>query len=184
MGMFSNVLDGFMGIQRLYHPHTVMSNWEDQECFVIQDEPYDRMFRRLMRGKRYELSYSHVGGCSGPRTCKCPKMMNVLRGGKMVRLVKGEERPVYKMSVYNMLRSSSPPIEICSSRLTEEGNSYLEHVAGLARLQTFPLHTVIIHTSTGKITLTNVPQDYFDSLVAHMLDETPPPISPRDYDMV
>ena len=79
--------------------NTLVSNWKDQQRYMISDENYDILHRALRRGKqRYQYSFFKKCYHTCRRDCDCPKMVNVLRNGKIVRLVNGEERPVFKES--------------------------------------------------------------------------------------
>ena len=87
------------------------------------------------------------------------------------------------MSEFARLRPDICRLQFYTCRAEEEGDSYLDHVVGLARLKIFPLPAMDIHTSRGMITLTDVSQSQFDGLIASKRDETPPPVPLRDYDM-
>ena len=72
-------------------------NWADQPYFVLQDASHMRIMTRLQAGE--EGVYSYQGTCphsgmGAPLQCTCPKMLNVLRDGRMVRYVNDEPRPV------------------------------------------------------------------------------------------
>lgn len=76
------------------------SAWRSQPFFVINDEAYARMLRKLRSGSSVE--YTYAGVCPHNRhQCRCPKMANVLRNGRIVRLVDGEEKPVYSLSEFS-----------------------------------------------------------------------------------
>ena len=76
---------------------TLTIAWADQPYFVLQDASHMRIMTRLLAGE--EGVYSYQGTCphagmDAPLQCTCPKMLNVLRDGRMVRYVNDEPRPV------------------------------------------------------------------------------------------
>ncbi len=86
--------------------------WADQPFFVLQDAAHGRVLTRLQAGE--EGVYSYQGTCAhsgskAPLLCTCPKMLNVLRDGRMVRYVNDEPRPVFsktELDVYVALARS------------------------------------------------------------------------------
>ena len=83
--------------------NTELPDWDDQPYYVINDEAYDRMLRKLQTGEsQYEWSYLTQGCPHPPGQCVCPRHKNVLDAetGEIVRLVKGEKRPVMKYSYF------------------------------------------------------------------------------------
>ena len=83
--------------------NTELPDWDDQPYYVINDEAYDRMLRKLQTGEsQYEWSYLTQGCPHPPGQCVCPRHKNVLDAetGEIVRLVKGEKRPVMKHSYF------------------------------------------------------------------------------------
>ena len=86
---------------------TVASNGQDiltmtptQEMFVVGDDAYERMLNKLQMGASVE--YTYVNKCPhhnrNPRLCNCARFINVLKNGKIVRLIDGTEKPVYRLS--------------------------------------------------------------------------------------
>ncbi len=77
--------------------------WADQPFFVIGDAAHNRILTRLQAGE--EGVYSYPGTCphemDGPLRCTCPKMLNVLRDGRMVRYVNDEPRPVFSKTEFD-----------------------------------------------------------------------------------
>ena len=90
------------------------AEWAAQPYFVINDEGYDRMLHHLQNGRRAAWSYQttcpHVDrpgrDCysfsfeEAGKLCDCPKMMNVLVNGRIVRIVNGEQKSVFRTSEY------------------------------------------------------------------------------------
>ena len=104
------------------------TEWESQPYFMLEDEAYDRMRAQLHGGKRFAWSYtsrcSH-GGVGG--ACDCPKMMNVLKDGRIVRIANGKQKPVYKAS--EIMQMQGPPeimVNITHERMVSEGKSYVD----------------------------------------------------------
>ena len=62
---------------------------------------YDRMYQKLKNGSRFERSFTSVvceKDASGK--CICPKMMNVLKDDRIIRIANGTQKPVYKVSEF------------------------------------------------------------------------------------
>ena len=71
---------------------------------VIADESFDRMFATLQRGKeRYVKSYLHNCPHKDKADCKCIFYLNFLKDGKMVRVMNGEIKDVFRLSDYLIL---------------------------------------------------------------------------------
>jgi hypothetical protein len=80
---------------------TLTSTWAAQPYFVISDAAYDRMYQKLKKGSRFEWSFTSVvceKDASGK--CICPKMMNVLKDDRIIRIANGTQKPVYKVSEF------------------------------------------------------------------------------------
>ena len=77
-----------------------MNTWGDQEFFVISDAAYDRIHRQLKNGSRFEWSFATVvcENKDAQGKCICPKMMNVLKDDKIIRIANGKQKPVYRAS--------------------------------------------------------------------------------------
>ena len=76
---------------------TDLSHHASQPFFVLNDAAYDRIYQKLSNGSRFEWTYP--GTCPHPRgQCVCPKFMNVLKDGKIIRIINGTQKPVYKAS--------------------------------------------------------------------------------------
>ena len=75
-------------------------DWLCQPFFVITDIGYNRILAKLEGGSKGEWSFSGTCPHSSKIHCRCPKMLNVLKDGKIMRVVKGKLKPVYKHSEY------------------------------------------------------------------------------------
>ena len=105
------------------------TDWEAQPYFMVEDASYGRMLRKLLSGERFVWSYvtkCRHGGTHG--RCDCPKMMNVLKNGRIVRIANGKQKPVYKASEIMQMNGSPPEIvvNITNGRMESEGKSYVE----------------------------------------------------------
>jgi hypothetical protein len=69
-----------------------------QAFFVLLDAAYNNILHKLQNGS--EVEYSYVGRCPDmdPSRCTCPRFANVLRNGRIMRVIGGELRPVYRAS--------------------------------------------------------------------------------------
>jgi hypothetical protein len=68
----------------------------EQQYYVLGDDSYARMLAKLQAGSRFEWSYP--GPCPTPVDCRCPRWRNVLKDGKIMRVVNGRWKPVYPLS--------------------------------------------------------------------------------------
>jgi hypothetical protein len=108
--------------------------------YVLTDDAYDRILNRLQAGERFVWTYSSV--CPHQRTCDCdcPKRMNVLVDGQVVRLQDGRRTPVLP---HRALRGAEPTerplINVSLSRVRAEGARYVNHLKAMATLvESFP----------------------------------------------
>ena len=69
-----------------------------QAFFVLNDTAYERMKGKLQNGSRFEWSYLGVCPHNNAADCTCPRFMNVLKDGKIIRIMNGTQKPVYKAS--------------------------------------------------------------------------------------
>ena len=116
-----------------------------QPEFVIADAAYDRMLRKLENGSRFEWSYP--GTCPHTRgPCTCPKFMNVLKDGKIIRIVNGMQKPVYKASEFLAAQQDDLKCEINVYFDRFERAGYATTLKELASYATFPVK-VNIHMS-------------------------------------
>lgn len=74
-------------------------HWRSQPFYVVNDEAYERMKNKLESGES-NVEYTYMTTCphSVKSNCRCPRMMNILKNGRIVRLIDGEEKPVLKLS--------------------------------------------------------------------------------------
>eukprot|EP00966_Prymnesium_polylepis_P120677 2788434-Prymnesium_polylepis.1 len=63
---------------------------------MIEDASYARMLAKLQAGSPFEWSY--VGMCPHPGNCRCPRWQNMLKDGKIARVIDGRWKPVYPAS--------------------------------------------------------------------------------------
>ncbi len=70
----------------------------EEPFFVLNDNAYDRILQKLQNGSPYEWTYQGICPHSDPAQCTCPKFMNILRDGNIIRIVNGVQKPVYKYS--------------------------------------------------------------------------------------
>ena len=72
---------------------------EEHQFYVLADAAYDRMHKKLKKGSRFEWSYPDT--CPDPPgRCICQKFMNVMKDDKIIRIVNGKQKPVYKASEF------------------------------------------------------------------------------------
>ena len=105
------------------------------------------MYHKLKHGSRFEWSY--VGTCPHPGVCDCPKFMNVLKDDKIIRIIGGKQKPVYKASEY-MATMQKPGEYTCEINIYlyqfTDRTGYADTLKELAASSTFPT-TVNIHFS-------------------------------------
>jgi len=68
---------------------TLQERFEAQPIFVMNDEAYDNMLKKLTDGSTGEWSYINICPHPSSADCRCPKYLNILKDGKMKKLVKG-----------------------------------------------------------------------------------------------
>ena len=73
----------------------------DPPFFVLNDEAYNRMMTQLHNGERYIKSYLHTCPHKKVEECKCKFYLNFLQNGEMVRIVNGQTKKVYSLSMVN-----------------------------------------------------------------------------------
>ena len=124
-----------------------MQGHVDHPFYVLNDAAYTRMYHKLKHGSRFEWSY--VGTCPHPGVCDCPKFMNVLKDDKIIRIIGGKQKPVYKASEY-MATMQKPAEYTCEINIYlyqfTDRTGYADTLKELAASSTFPA-TVNIHFS-------------------------------------
>ena len=114
---------------------TLTSTWAAQPYFVISDAAYDRMYQKLKKGSRFEWSFTSVvceKDASGK--CICPKMMNVLKDDRIIRIANGTQKPVYKVSEFLRnqakvdLMGASMLMNIDMSEMQRNAANYVEYL--------------------------------------------------------
>ena len=78
----------------------VVNMLKEQPFYVVTDDAYDRMLNKLIKG---EPAYTYITTCPhrNPADCRCPKNENILKEGRIVRIVDGVEKKVMKLSEMN-----------------------------------------------------------------------------------
>ena len=113
-----------------------LSDHNSQPFYVITDAAYDRMFHKLNNGSRFEWSFP--GPCPHFGKCVCPKFMNVLKDGKIIRVANGKQKPVYKASdCQTMFPEGKVNVNIFMDRF-ESNPMYADTVKESARSFNFP----------------------------------------------
>ena len=80
-----------------------------QPFFVMNDTGYWRTFNELKAGAPF--TYSYIGVCphaSQPdvmKLCTCPRFVNKMIGGGIMRVYEGEEKPVFSESMFRFLQA-------------------------------------------------------------------------------
>ena len=109
--------------------------WATQPYFVVSDAAYDRMYQKLKNGSRFEWSFTSVvceKDASGK--CICPKMMNVLKDDRIIRIANGTQKPVYKVSEFLRnqakvdLMGASMLMNIDMSEVQRNAANYVEYL--------------------------------------------------------
>lgn len=116
----------------------LISDHTNQPFFVLADASYDCIYQKLMNGSRFEWTFA--GTCPHPRgQCVCPKFMNVLKDGKIIRIVNGTQKPVYKASeMQEMHPDSNAQINLFTDRFATD-SMYAENVKESAESIKFPV---------------------------------------------
>jgi len=78
------------------HATPTMHMSRTQAYYILNDAAHARMLAKLEAGSRHEWSFA--GTCPTPGDCRCPRFLNVLKDGKIVRVINGLQRPVYPLS--------------------------------------------------------------------------------------
>lgn len=133
--------------------HTLISNqimntandesWMNQPYFVVGDRIYSNLKQKLNNGSKGEWFYLCPSQCKANTggVCDCAKLLNVLRDGKIMRLVKGTWKPVYSVSYFkkNIEKTQRCEIQVWESRFLENRNAYLNHLKSFTfQRVTFP----------------------------------------------
>ena len=110
-----------------------MNAWSDQEYFVISDASYDRIHRKLKNGSRFEWSFATaVCEKDAQGKCICPKMMNVLKDHKIIRIANGKQKPVYRASDFLQndakVTEETVAMNIYMKGMTHNAQHYVEHL--------------------------------------------------------
>jgi len=75
--------------------------------FVMNDIAYERTYKTLKDGAPF--TYSYIGVCphaSQPdalKLCTCPRFMNKLIDGGIMRVYEGQQKPVFPESIFRIL---------------------------------------------------------------------------------
>jgi hypothetical protein len=69
---------------------TQQEHYERQPIFFINNVAYVDMHRKLTNGSAGEWSYPFCCTHKKVLDCNCPRFLNVLKDGKIMRLIKGE----------------------------------------------------------------------------------------------
>ena len=95
------------------------------------------MICQFSRGKRFVWSYLE-GACPHTNTsteCNCAKKTNVLKDGKMIRIVNGRQKPVYKASEAPIHPDATMRVQLWYSKIEERGQVYIHHMKQIVREQ-------------------------------------------------
>ena len=106
-----------------------------QPCFVVSDAAYDRMYQKLKNGSRFEWTFTSVV-CEkdGNGKCICPKMMNVLKDDRIIRVANGTQKPVYKASEFLLNQAKVDPastsvcMNISLAEVQRNAQNYVEYL--------------------------------------------------------
>jgi hypothetical protein len=75
-----------------------MSNNTSQRIYALNNIAYNRILKKLKRGSKGEWSYNGICPHKNPKECVCEKNLNILKNGKIMRLVNGIWHPVLSES--------------------------------------------------------------------------------------
>ena len=114
---------------------TSTNMWAAQPYFVVSDAAYDRMYQKLKNGSRFEWTFTSVV-CEKDANgkCICPKMMNVLKDDRLIRIANGTQKPVYKVSEFLRHQAKVEPastsicIKIYLAEVQRNAQNYVEHL--------------------------------------------------------
>ena len=121
-------------VQELVDENRAMT-WAAQPYFVVNDAAYNRMYQKLKNGSRFEWTFTSVV-CEKDANgeCICPKMMNVLKDDRIIRIANGTQKPVYKVSevLWNQAKvgpaSTSMRMNIYLAEMQRNAQNYVEYL--------------------------------------------------------
>ncbi len=149
----------------------MFSDYGSQDFFVLDDPSYDRIFQKLTNGSRFEWSFPTK--CPEPpgQVCTCPRFMNVLSEGKIVRIVNGKQKPVYKGSDFlQQLPSAQTTVDIFTERFHTHPR-YADYLKEGCASMVFPILTTI-YTPTQKYAALSSSSEHFCEMVDSIFAET------------